>query len=265
MTPTAWPARAGRFGLLCVLLAAVAHGGEPQIPLPGTPGIFGGAPTAGFPEVGAVGVRRQDGQLAVCSGTLVAPTVVLTAAHCLRDARAAGVVFFPTGDFETRLEMRVRNVAVHPAYGGRPFADLGLLFLSSPAGAILPAALADRRPGRSRGDIVGFGDNGAGVSLVKQVGAVRLDRRCPRRAIPQVRFRRGELKGSLCWRPGRGGSDICSGDSGGPLYVGGRLAGVHSGGLSRTPDGCPGVLAWSTDVTRFRDWIDSEIAQEVAR
>jgi hypothetical protein len=84
-------------------------------------------------------------------------------------------VFFPNGDAGTRLEMRVRNVAFYPAYSGRPFADIGLLFLRSPAGAILPAALADRRPRRSPGEIVGFGDNGAGVSLVNQVGAVRLD------------------------------------------------------------------------------------------
>jgi trypsin len=250
-----------RIGLVGALLAAVAAAAEPTA----TPRIFNGTPTGELPAVGAVGIRRQDGRLGVCSGTLIAPTMVLTAAHCLVGARTVGVVFFPTGDESVRLEMLARDFAVHPDYRARPFADIGLVFLSSPAGAILPATLAVQRPSSRRGEIVGFGVDGLRPPLVKRIGTVRLARRCPRRARPGIGLRRRDLRGSVCWRALRGGNDTCQGDSGGPLFVDGQLAAVHSGGISASPVGCPGVLSWSTDVTRFREWIDAELAREASR
>jgi len=253
-------ARAARVVLAVALsIAAVAAAEPPVTPLAAVqPRILHGTPTTGFPEVGVVGIRQQNDRLATCSGTLIAPTVVLTAAHCLVDAVDAAAVFVP--EVGPRLEMLSSGFVVHPEYQGRPFADIALVFLSSPAGSILPATLPESRPRGRRGEIVGFGTDGGDFTIVKRVGTVKLLRRCPRRARKRVGLGRRELADSLCWKPKAGGNDTCVGDSGGPLFVDGVVAGVHSAGISTSPVGCPSQISWDTDVARFRDWIDAEVA-----
>ncbi len=70
----------------------------------------------------------------------------------------------------------------------------------------------------------------------------------------------GPGKKSLCWRPGRRGSDTCSGDSGGPLLVDGAVAGVTSGGIGT--QSCPSVLSYDTNVVRYRGWIEDVLQQQ---
>ena len=45
--------------------------------------IYNGIETTAYPAVVTVGVLNRDGSGGLCSGTLIAPTVVLTAGHCL--------------------------------------------------------------------------------------------------------------------------------------------------------------------------------------
>jgi hypothetical protein len=254
LDPASGRRRVARAIAACALALAGVVGAEPTVVMPR---ILNGSPTSGFPEVGVVGIRQQSGRIATCSGTLIAPTVVLTAAHCLVEATEAAAVFFP--EQGPRLEMESDRFVVHPEYQGRPFADIGLVFLTSPAGAILPASLPVLRPRGRRGDIVGFGTDGADTTIEKRAGTVKLMRHCPRRARPRVGLRRRELASSLCWKPKAGGNDTCVGDSGGPLFVDGVVAGVHSAGISNSPTGCPSLLSWDTDVARFREWIDAQV------
>jgi hypothetical protein len=223
--------------------------------------IYNGTPTGEYPSVVEIIISNTDQTSALCSGTLIAPNLVLTAGHCLSfDPSAASVYVFPDGVTPTQYVAIAYDV--HPEFNlfRAAYADVGVLLLQSAVIDVAPATLATRTARRARGTIVGFGDDGAGDSGVKRVGTVRL-RRCPR-AIKRVGVLPGQLSTSVCWHAKRRGNDTCPGDSGGPLFVGGAVLGVTSGGYGVVP--CPGRLSWNTDVTKVRDYLDAALAAAAA-
>jgi hypothetical protein len=220
--------------------------------------IYNGEATRDFPAVVGIGLRNRDGSTAICSGTLIAPAVVLTAAHCLAFDPVAGIaaVF---ADGVTRRDYAAAAFLPHPQYrlARASVADVGIVLLETAVPDVAPLPLGRRspRPG-SAGTIVGYGQDNGGRAGGKRVGTVRL-RRCPR--VVRVRNGTVRLGKSLCWRPGSQGSDTCSGDSGGPLLVDGVVAGVTSGGIGTRS--CPSTLSYDTNVARYRGWIESVVAQ----
>src|SRR5436190_11555403 len=223
--------------------------------------IYNGIETTAYPAVVAVGILNRDGSGALCSGTLIAPTVVLTAGHCLSfDPIAAVIAIFPDG--VTEIDIDAASWEVHPDFDidRVAVADVAAVVLDRPVTDVAPLPLVALAPSpKSRGAIVGFGDAGDTGVGIKRAGRVRLTR-CPR-SVRTVGIQRGQLDGSLCWRPRRKGQDTCHGDSGGPLLVDGLVAGVTSGGF---PD-CPGRLSWDTSIAAVRDWIDGVVASAAAR
>lgn len=132
------------FGLFAPSASPVAAQGRTQA-LPPLPD----AVAAEFPAIGRLGqagFRTRQG----CTATLVAPQLIVTAAHCVSAKGESNSVFvagWSRGDYiaarETGPQVR------HPAYGlsGGPDHDLAYVVLDSPIEDVTPIPLARQEAG----------------------------------------------------------------------------------------------------------------------
>ena len=190
-----------------------------------------------------------------CTGTALAPDLVLTAAHCvMRKARYA-VKAYQTGDV-----IRVRKIARDPRFdfkryaAARATADVALLKLEKPLpDIVVPAALgaARRVEAGETLTIAGFGVTKAGTA--DGLGL-------PREAKLTVTGKPGSLQIRLydaATRDERAGLGGCTGDSGAPAYDGDGPLVIGVVSWSTGPDnteGCGG-LTGLTPLLNYRAWI----------
>jgi len=190
-----------------------------------------------------------------CTGTALAPDLVLTAAHCvMRKARYA-VKAYQTGDV-----IRVRKIARDPRFdfkryaAARATADVALLKLEKPLpDIVVPAALgaARRVEAGETLTIAGFGVTKAGTA--DGLGL-------PREAKLTVTGKPGSLQIRLydaATRDERAGLGGCTGDSGAPAYDGDGPLVIGVVSWSTGPDnteGCGG-LTGLTPLLNYREWI----------
>jgi Trypsin len=220
--------------------------------------IKGGVETRDFPDCVAVGSADSW----CCSGTLIAATVVVTAAHCYRNGGCHERVFIgqDVAVPDRGRVVRVGNATMHPAYdpaSGSPFNDIMILVLDEPvedathrpiaAAEALQDAFSVRLVGY--GDIDAAGEYGYGRRRVVDVPLAAADPRFG--AEPDLEF---VAAAPLL------GKDSCTGDSGGPAYVEYSGAWYLAGATSRsTKDavrmcGDGGIY---TRVPAYVDWIRS--------
>jgi hypothetical protein len=219
----------------------------------------------GYLPIGSDPARRHG-----CGGTLVAPTIVVTAAHCVT---LGGSEFRPPEEFgvvsgRTKLSRKGGQEHAVADYHwfvdeqGRPlwsrdtiawdvvFMELATPSRQRPIKIAGPSEAVTWAPGR-RAFITGWGSTRAGTddeisskpSKALRAAKVRMisDSKCDSVYGPAVSDELMVCAGDLA-----GGVDACSGDSGGPLVVAVRGGGHRLIGDTSWADGCglpgtPGV------------------------
>ena len=243
------PVIAGLALLLSFPACAIVGGGAPQ-----TDGVARSVVTI-------VGSRGN-----FCTGSLIAPRLVLTVAHCVQPGADYKIVEY-SADKQPSLQ-DVKTVAVHPGFNmqtmlaHRATADVALLLLGAPAKAKVPSVLG--MPNipivvGSRFTIAGIGVTVRGDG--KSGGTIRV-------AGLVATGKPGTLQIRLVDPVGQGTRDglgACTGDSGAPVFedqpAGPTIIGVVS--WSTGPQGSAGCggLTGVTPLTLYRDWILSTARQ----
>lgn len=195
-----------------------------------------------------------------CSGSLVAPTLVLTVAHCVQPGAEYKVVEY---DFARTPELKdVKRVAIHPGFqmqemlAHRATADVALLQLEIPAKGKTPARLGTPLQPISPGakfTIAGVGvtvrGDGKSGGIIRAAGLVATGKP----GNLQIRLVDPVTNGA------RDGLGACTGDSGSPVFEDQQGAPVIIGVVSWStgPNGNAGCggLTGVTPLTLYRDWI----------
>jgi uncharacterized protein (TIGR03382 family) len=196
-----------------------------------------------------------------CTGTLVAPQVVLTAGHCI-DASIDKVLLNSTDASQGGEEIAVTQSIAYPNW--ETSYDVGILLLATPS-SVPPRIIArgcaiDQFYAQGAAvEIVGYGATDPqgeqyGTRLLRGVTTIT-DASCSDPSCNGSVSPGGELIA------GGNGVDSCFGDSGGPVYLqtadADYLIGVTSRGLESSPTPCGGGGIY-TRADAVATWIEQE-------
>lgn len=183
-------------------------------------------------------LAKIEGSAGTCTGSLVASTWVLTAAHC--DDGATGITSVAVGGGTPRS---VESVFIHPSYDPVSFDnDIALVHLASAVSNPLVTMA-----GVSDGLSVGSALTLAGWGLRTAAGSAP--------STPTQGSTTASQLTSTTILAGASPATACSGDSGGPMLSGSTLVGVISFG----DQNCASITA-GPRLSGYRTWILDTIA-----
>jgi hypothetical protein len=186
-------------------------------------------------QTGSYAIQTPDGFRSICSGTLISPTVFLTASHCTAAAEANGFedAWVSFDEHPTATSPHRRGTAfTHPEFGfsgpgGRSDPhDIAVIVLDEPVAGITPAKL----PGRGLLDRMSARTLKSAAFTAVGYGAVRESRKQGPQGIGEGGSRRSAEQHAVSLQPSwlelsmnqaTGDGGTCFGDSGGPHFLGG--------------------------------------------
>ncbi len=199
-----------------VQLAAFLLTTHPALAAP----VIGGQEESGFPSVVSLGAEFGSSTVSMCSGNLITPRIVLTAAHCGEGIPESVIVKVGRAFFGADIEAYEHALGFEAYYGHPDYEelsgwdlganDVGVAILAEDAPVeptfVNPIELTDDDIGRAVKS-VGFGVSNAAAgtgSGIKRSADLTLD-------DLQEQF--------LVSYATDDGTTICSGDSGGPQFI----------------------------------------------
>ena len=242
--------------------------------LASSPSVFAGehrvvggeeAPEGRWPDAAAIWSGREVG----CTGTLIAPDVVLTAGHC-DDGITAVTVDAVDYRAEDAVRVAVREVVAYPDWEWTY--DLALVFLEEPVD-VIPRTIAQdcvidqALSAGAQVAVVGYGAVDVWGydyrTTLQQAATSVMDPDCTDLSLGCME----EVSPSGELTAGGDGVDACFGDSGGPLYLltdeGAFLVGVTSRGYDTSYLPCSeGGIYVRPDAVM--DWIEETIGYALA-
>lgn len=214
-----------------------------------------------------------------CGGSLIHPSVVITAAHCV-NGKVPSTLKVRAGEWDTQtknelyahVDSDVQDIVVHQEfYRGGLFNDVALLFLKTPIQPKEHISTVCLPPQNFNFDnsqcfASGWGKDVFGKEGKYQVILKKIDLPVVPHDICQAKFRetrlgtRFRLHTSFLCAGGVEGKDTCKGDGGSPLVcpIPGKgdhyyQAGIVAWGIGCGENGTPGAYV---KVSEFRNWVD---------
>lgn len=245
--------------LACLTLAAgcVASAPDEDDDTASTAAIIGGRKTSSYPAVMALFAGNLGtGEGALCTATLIAPRVLLTAAHCVSAAEvgpSAHFVVLAGSDVDSPQQvLKVAAVMSDPAFDAARLEaghDIGAVLLDSPS-AVSPIPWnRTSDPTLLVGEqvrLVGYGVN-RGVAQTG-AGEKRITSALVRAVDPRLLF------------IGDAAHETCQGDSGGPALA--SIEGVQTlVGITSFGDAGCAHGGYDTRVDRYGAFISSALAR----